>query len=239
MNKKNGLRDIENKAEIKVFDEFIKNLWLRYVPEKALFAYRVIVDISNAGLKGEKAEEIIMNAAVNEVQQDAEQKAVALKLEEERKKLIQRLGYKYPESRKEEIELLLKFGLIQKYTDEANASVYDIVWPIPHPTAVIEMDMEERQELRRMSIEYKLQNSINAILNEALEAEDGILRTTLEQLQTDYEVPFGELKEALKFLQEEGSIEVKNNRKINMMRKKDKLYLVLNKEVLNQKRILI
>lgn len=245
MEKKIGLRELKEQMEkqnvkepIPILGELQKNWWLRYTPEKVLFAYRLIWDLANADIRGEKATKLLHEAKIDESAMENNQKESVEKIEKSKKELIERLGYHYPETRQEEVDLLLTYGLIQIYKDENDQDVYDIVWPVPNATAVLKLDNQEKKDLRMMMQEMKIQKGIEAILDRALE-HDGVLRATLDEISKTYDVSLVELKDALKYLQKEGSIKIKNMKSIDLIRKKEKLYLTVNFEVLNQKRVIL
>lgn len=222
---------MNNKKAIKMPKEIQEYLWTRYLPETTFKMYMLVGYLQSENIRGEKATNILLKSNLT-VENEIEQ------VTEEKKNVLNKLGFKYPETRKDDVELLLNYKLIKIGTDEESNLVYVYNVPVPRPEEALQLDKEELSVLENIRFEIKHQNSFNMFLTLLLNSS-GTLATTLDHIHTTTRVKISDLKEVLGFLVEEGSINVKSDKKIKDVRKNDKVYISINKDVFEEKRFVI
>lgn len=222
---------MQEKKQIQMPREVQEYLWTRYLPETTYKMYIMVGYLQAENIRGEKATNILLGANLpieNELPQ----------ITEEKKKVISKLGYKYPENRKEDIELLLNYKLIRIAADKEGSLVYYYNTPVPRPEEVLKLDEEEAETLQNIRFEIKHHNAFNMILTLLLNS-NGTLVTSLEHIHTTTRVKHSDIKEVLDYLAKEESIIVNVNKDIKELRKNDKVYININKEVFEEKRFVL
>ena len=115
--------------------------WFRYLPESTYKTYLMIGHLLNEDIRGEQASEMLMTATFeNEYEVGF--------MREEKEKMLQKLGRKYPENRFEDLNLLLNYKLISILNDEEENLVYVYNMPVPRPEDVFELDEEELNNIK-------------------------------------------------------------------------------------------
>ncbi|SHH33787.1 DUF6042 family protein [Tepidibacter thalassicus] len=222
---------MQHKKTIKMPTEIQEYLWSRYLPETTFKMYVMVGYLNAENIKGEKATNTLLNANLT-VEREIPQ------VTEEKKRVLEKLGYKYPETRKEDIELLLKYNLVRIAADKDGNLLYLYNTPVPRPEEVLNLDEEELTILENIRFEIKHQHAFNMFLTLLLNS-NGTLATTLDHIHKTTKVKYSDLKEVLEFLEKEGSINIKASKNVKNLRKNDKVYISINKEVFEQKRFVI
>ncbi|WP_099190566.1 DUF6042 family protein [Tepidibacter mesophilus] len=206
-------------------------MWFRYLPETTYKTYIMIGRLQNEDLRGEEASKELLTK-----QFDIEHEVGPLKVE--KVKVLEKLGHKYPTNRLEDLELLLSYKLVKVVKDENESLVYLYNLPMPKPEEVLNLDEEEKQILNNIKFEIKYQNEFNNILTLLINS-NGNLLTTLDNIKNITKVKHSDIKEVLNYLVEEGSIKIKADKDVKQLRKNDKVYISINKEIFEQKRFVI
>ncbi len=225
------MNSMQQKKAIQIPREVQEYLWTRYLPETTYKMYIMIGYLKAEDIRGEKATNTLLGANLS-VEKEISP------ITEEKKRVLNKLGYKYPETRKEDIELLLNYKLIRIAADEEGHLVYLYNTPIPRPEEVLNLDEEEKEVLENIRFELKYQNAFNMFLTLLLNS-NGTLVTSLDHIHTTTKVKNSEIKEVLAYLVKEGSITVNANKEIRELRKNDKVYIHINKEVFEEKRFVL
>lgn len=222
---------MQNTKTIQIPQELYSYLWSRYLPETTFKTYAMIGYLQAQNLKGEEATNRLLGARL-----DIETEIGILRDEKER--VINKLGYNYPQNRKDDIEILLNFKLVKIAVDELKNLIYIYNLPVPKPEEVLNLDEQEKQTLENIRFELTHQDSFNNILTLLLNSNGNML-TTVEHIHRTTKVKYSDIKEVLKYLVEEGSIKVKCDKPIEDIRKEDKVYINIIKEVFEEKRFVI
>jgi len=222
---------MEKKGTIQIPKEIHEYLWLRYLPETTYKMYLMIGYLMFEKIKGDEATKKILGANLTE------EKSVP-KVIEEKKDILKKLGFKYPVNRKEDLKLLLDFGLIKVGKDKEGDVVYVYNLPVPKPQDVLKIDEEEMQTLENIKFEMKHQNAFNMILT-LLINNNGNLMSTVDHIQKTTKVKLTDIKLILEYLIKEGSISVKAQKDIDKLKKGDKVFIKINKDVFEKKRLVL
>ncbi|MEJ8553400.1 DUF6042 family protein [Tepidibacter sp. Z1-5] len=216
---------------IKIPRQIQDYLWFRYLPETTYKTYVMVGYLQQQKLKGEEASKKLLTTDFEietEVGPMREQKEIALN----------KLGQKYPENRMEDIKILLDYRLINVAKDQNENLIYLHNTPLPRPEEVLNLDEEEKEILEKIKFEYKHQNVFNQLLTLLLNSNGNML-TTLDNIHSVIKVKHSDIKEVINYLIEEGSIKIKSDKEAMQLRKNDKLYLSIVKEVFEEKRFVI
>ena len=209
---------------IKVPGEISEYFWTRYLPETTYKVYMLI-----AYLNKKKA---ILDAQI-EIENNIP------RVIQEKKDILNKLGFKYPENRQEDIDLLLKYNLIEMSKDEDGEDIYVHVYPIKRPQEVLDIDKEELKTLENIKFELEHEQALNMLFTLILN-NNGKLTCSVDHIIKTTKVKLTEVKEVMNYLlNEEGSIKVIANKDIKKLKKDDKVYITLDEEVFNQKRFMI
>ncbi|SHK55212.1 DUF6042 family protein [Tepidibacter formicigenes] len=208
-----------------------QHFWFRYLPETTYKTYLMIGHLHNQKIRGEEASKKLLTSNFNIEHEIGP-------LREEKENVLKKLGQKYPTNRLEDIQLLLTYKLIKVAKDENENLVYLYNIPVPKPEEVLNLDEEERTTLENIRFEFKHQNAFNALLTLILNS-NGNLLTTLDHIHTTTKIKHADIREILDYLVKEGSIKVKADKNVKELRKSDKVYIAINKEVFEQKRFVI
>lgn len=212
--------------------EIGNQLWTRYLPETTYKTLALVGYIQEHNIVGEQAKEILFNSNI-EVENNVPQ------IIEEKKNILTKLGFKYPETREDDINLLLEFKLIEKHQGDIGAETYKYNENIKSPAETLDIDEEEKKVLENIKFEMNHEQALNMILTLILN-NNGKLTCPLEHIITTTRVKLTEVKEVLDYLvNDEGSVKITSDKKINKLKKQDKVYITLNEEVFNQKRFIV
>lgn len=222
---------MENKNTIKLPREINDYLWTRYLPETSYKMYLLIGYLMEKKIKGDEATKAILGANIK-IENNIS------RIIEEKKRVLEKLGFKYPENRKEDLELLLNYKLIKIGKDKDGNLVYVFNIPVPKPEDVLVLDEEEKQTIENIKFELINQNAINMIITLLLNNRGNIM-CSVEHIQNNTKVKIADIRKVLDYLVEEGSISVKVNKDIEKLKKSDKLYIKINKEIFEQKRFIL
>ncbi len=206
-------------------------MWFRYLPETTYKTYIMIGYLQNEDLSGEEASKKLLTTHF-----DVEHELGMMK--EEKEKVLENLGYKYPTNRLEDLNLLLSYNLIKVVKDEKDNLVYLYNIPVPRPEEVLPLDEKEKQALKNIQFEMKHHSAFNGILTLILNS-NGNLTTTLDHIHNTTKIRHSDIKEILDYLVKEGSLIIKGDKPVEELRKSDKVYIQINKEVFEEKRFVL
>lgn len=220
----------ENKIEIP--SEIGSQLWTRYLPETTYKTLALVGYIQEHNVVGEQAKEILFNSNI-EVENNVPQ------IIEEKKSILSKLGFEYPENREDDVNLLLEFKLIEKNVGDIGGETYKYSDDIKSPAEVLDIDQEEKEVLENIKFEMNHEQALNMILTLILN-NNGKLTCPLEHIITTTRTKLTEVKEVLDYLvNNEGSVNITADKKIEKLKKQDKVYISLNEEVFNKKRFIV
>ncbi|SHJ57353.1 DUF6042 family protein [Paramaledivibacter caminithermalis] len=222
---------MEKKGTIHMPKEIHEYLWLRYLPETTYKMYIMIGYLQTEKIRGDEATKKLLGANLKE--ENAIPKVI-----EEKKRLLKSLGFKYPENRQDDLKLLLDFNLIKIGKDKEDNVVYVYNIPVPKPQDILKLNEEELQTLENIKFEIKYQNAFNMILT-LLINNNGNLMSTLEHIQTTTKVKLTDIKLVLEYLVKEGSISVRTQKDISKLKKADKIFIKINEDVFEEKRLVL
>jgi len=222
---------MENKAQINIPSQIQEYLWTRYLPETTFKMYLMIGYLQKENVRGNRATAMLMNAQLEEENSNPA-------IIEEKTKVLKSLGFEYPKTRKDDLELLFKFKLVGVAKDPQGEMVYLYNIPLPRPEEVFSLDEQEKQNLEDIKFEMKHQNAFNMILTLLLNS-NGNISATAGHIESTTNVKIAEIREVLAFLVREGSIKVTSQKSIDSLKKADKLTISINKEVFEKKRFIL
>lgn len=222
---------MQNRGQIKVPAEIHQFLWTRYLPETTFKTYLMVGYLQTEKITGEAATRFLLGTGVKIDNTNA---AVI----DEKKRVLEKLGLKYPENRKEDLDLLFKFKLVRILKNQEGEIMYAYNLPVQRPEEVLELDDEEKQALEDIRFEIKHQNALNMLLTLLLNS-NGSFMSTVGHMEDTIKVNISEIREVLKFLVREGSVNVNTHKSIDSLKKADKISISINKEVFEQKRFVL
>ncbi|MDO5707666.1 MAG: DUF6042 family protein, partial [Andreesenia angusta] len=129
-----------------------KHLWTRYLPDTSYKTYAYILYLNQIESDARDLKKELLEANLGK---DESLPQVI----EEKKRVLENIGLKFPESRKEDLELLEKFKLIE--SDENSKSGYKALEDIKRPEEVLNLDEEEKKALEDIRFEMNYANQIN------------------------------------------------------------------------------
>lgn len=224
--------DNENEKTAEIPKEIGEQLWTRYLPETTYKMLALIGYLEENKIAGEQAEDILLKS-------DIKAENNIDKVIEEKKDILSKLGFKYPETRQEDLDLLFEFKLIEKDKNENEEYVYKFSSEIKSPVEVLDIDQEERDVLENIKFEMNHEQGLNMILTLILN-NNGKLTCSIDHIIKTTRVKLTDVKEVLDYLaNNEGSIKVVADKKISKLKKQDKIYVTLNEEVFNEKRFVV
>lgn len=146
--KKDGLRAMvgeENWEElVKIGHSIIPNdfmdFWSRFLPESCYFAY---LEVCQGVIKQFSEDQLLKTLKKKKITRDDF-------IDTEVVEILEKNNLPIPQNPKEILSTLEKLQLIQKYTDEADKTAYDICFPIPAPDEVLEWLPEDDLEFIEM-----------------------------------------------------------------------------------------
>lgn len=222
---------MESKKTINIPKEIGEYLWTRYLPETTYKMYLMVGYLMEEKIKGDKATKTLLSL-------DLKIENNIPKIIEEKKKVLDKLGFKYPENRKEDLELLLNFKLIKIIKDDKGEVGYVYNLPVPKPTEVLALDEEEKETLENIKFELQHQEAMNMIITLLLN-NNGNLWATVEHIQNTTRVKIADIRKVLDFLVKEGSIAVSCNKEIDKLKKKDNININIIEDVFKEKRVVL
>ena len=92
--------------------------------------------------------------------------------------------------------------------------------------------------LNNIRFEFKYQEVFNKVLTMLINS-NGRLVTTVDHINNTTGAKHSDIKAVLKYLVEEGSIKVIADKEVNELRKGDKVYIDIVKEIFEEKRFVI
>lgn len=221
-----------NETTVNIPSEITEKLWTRYLPETTYKTLALVGYLEQNNIIGEKAKEVLLNSNI-EVENNIPQ------VIEEKKEILSKLGYEYPETREDDLNLLVNFKLIIKKVNENGEEVYKYNTPIESPSEVLDIDESEKKTLENIKFEMNHEQGLNMILTLILN-NNGKLTCSVDHIIKTTRVKLTQVKEVLDYLaNNEGSINIIADKKIDKLKKQDKIYITLNEEVFNQKRFVV
>lgn len=212
--------------------EIGNQLWTRYLPETTYKTLALVGYVQQHNISGTQAKEILLNSNI-EVENNVPQ------IIEEKKNILAKLGFEYPQKREDDIKLLLGFKLIEKSTNDNGEETYKYNENIKSPAEVLDIDQEEINVLENIKFEMSHEQALNMILTLILN-NHGKLTCPVDHIINTTRVKLTEVKEVLDYLvNNEGSIKITADKKIDKLKKQDKIYITLNEEVFNKKRFVV
>lgn len=223
---------MSNENTIDLPQEVGSYLWTRYLPETTYKMMALVGLLDKNNIVGEKAIETLLNANIEEENNVPQ-------IIKEKKQVLSKLGLKYPQNRQDDLDLLLKFKLVEESETESGEKVYKYANPIMKPQEVLNLDEEEIQTLENIKFEIENEQGLNMILTLILN-NNGKLSCSLDHIINTTRVKLTEVKSVLNYLANmEGSINVTGDKPVMKLKKNDKIYISLNEEVFNKKRFIV
>ena len=223
---------MNNENTVQIPEQIGQQLWTRYLPETTYKMLALIGYLEENNIVGEQASEILLGSNI-EVENNIEQ------VIEEKKEILGKLGFKYPETREEDLNLLLEFKLVEKSKNDNDEEVYKFNEDIKSPVEILDIDEEEKEVLENIKFEMNHEQGLNMILTLILN-NNGKLTCSVDHITQLTRVKLTQVKEVLDYLANtEGSIKVVADKKIDKLKKQDKIYITLNEEVFNEKRFVV
>lgn len=207
-----------------------KYLWTRYIPNMTYKTYAFIAYLNQNDNTQEDLKDHLLKAEFGE--DDTLPQII-----EEKKKVLQKIGFKYPENRKEEIELLEKFGLISKDANEKSG--YKIIEDIKRPEEVLDMDEEEKKSLQNIKFEVENSRDISGVLSLIL-TNGKRLDCSVSHITNMTGVKISQIRKILDFLvNDENSLIYKGSKDLLKLKKDDRIILDVNEPIFSEKRFVI
>lgn len=223
---------MENQNTLKVLDQIVDKLWTRYLPETTYKMLSVIGYLEDNNVVGDESTKLLLDS-------DIEVENNIPKIIEEKKHVLSKLGFEYPESREDDLKLLFDFELIEKKKNKDNQEVYSYKTPIKNPSEILKLDKQEIETLENIKFEMNHEQAFNMILTLILN-NNGKITCSLDHLIKTTRVKLTEAKQVLEYLvNSEKSINVIADKPISKLKKQDKIYITLNQEVFNKKRLIV
>lgn len=222
---------MNNRKKIKMPKEVHEYLWTRYLPETTYKMYIMIGYLQTENIKGEKATRTLLNANLKDENS-------AFQVIEEKKRILNKLGYKYPTNRKEDLKLLIDFKLIKIGKDKDDNIVYVYNLPVLRPQEVLDIDDEEIKNLENIKFELKHQEDINMFLT-LLINNNGNLMSSVSYIIDTINSKITDIRDILRYLADEGSINITSDKNISKLKKSDKVYIKINREIFEEKRFVL
>ena len=223
---------MNNEKKVQIPEEIGQQLWTRYLPETTYKMLALIGYLEDNNIVGDKAKDILLKSDI-QAENNIE------KVIEEKKEILEKLGFKYPETREEDLNLLLEFKLVEKSKNDNDEEVYKFNEDIKSPVEILDIDEEEKEVLENIKFEMNHEQGLNMILTLILN-NNGKLTCSVDHITQLTRVKLTQVKEVLDYLANtEGSIKVVADKKIDKLKKQDKIYITLNEEVFNEKRFVV
>ena len=117
---------MNNERSVQIPEEIGQQLWTRYLPETTYKMLALIGYLEDNNIVGDKAKDILLKSDI-QAENNIE------KVIEEKKEILEKLGFKYPETREEDLNLLLEFKLVEKSKNDKDEEVYKFNEDIKSP----------------------------------------------------------------------------------------------------------
>ena len=223
---------MSNKNTINLPEEIGNYLWTRYLPETTYKMMALVSLLQENNVVGEKAIETLLNANI-------EQENNVPQIIEEKKQVLSKLGFRYPENREEDLDLLTKFKLVEEGKTDSGETVYKIANPIMKPQDVLNLDDDELQTIENIKFEIKNEQGLNMVLTLILN-NNGSLNCSVGHIINTTRTKLTEVRDILNYLANvEKSINIIGNKSIVKLKKNDKIYINLNEDIFNKKRLIV
>ncbi len=222
---------MDNRGTIQMPREVHDYMWLRYLPETTYKMYIMVGYLMAEKIKGKEATRKLLTANLREENNLPQ-------VIEEKKQILNKLGIKYPGNRQDDLKLLLDFKLIKIGKDKEGDMLYVYNYPVPKPQEILNLDKEEIQTLENIKFEVEHQEAFDMILT-LLINNNGNLMSTVDHIQKTTKVKLTDIKLILDYLLREGSISIKAQKDIDKLKKGDKIFIKINKEVFESKRLVL
>lgn len=218
--------------KIEIPSQIVEYLWTRYLPESTYKTYALIGYFNSGEINVGNYEEELMKAELGENQ-------TLDKIVEEKKKVLDKLGIKYPENRAEDIEILKQFKLVEEVAAEDGSKRYVYSDTIQRPEEVLSLDQDELEALNNIKFEMKHDRAINMILSLVI-TNGKVLDCPVEHILNMTKVKIADVRTVLDFLVNvEKSLNVQGLKEIAKLKKSDRVRITVNEEVFNEKRFIL
>lgn len=208
-------------------------LWTRYLPESTYKTFVLIGYLDREDVQVSDYKKELMESNLGESK-------TFDRVAEEKKKVLESLGLKYPESREDDLELLKTFGLIEE-VEVAGEKRYKFSLEIKRPEEVLNLSDEEKTALENIKFEMAHDNAINMVLSLVL-TNGKILDCTVEHIINMTRVKIADIRTVLDFLvNNEGSlnVQIQGGKSISKLKKSDRVRITVNDDVFNEKRFVL
>lgn len=206
-------------------------LWTRYLPESTYKSYVLIGYLNSRDLDSSDYRKELMNAELGEDR-------TLDKVVNEKKKVLEKLNIKHPESRADDIALLEQFKLIEAVGSGEDMR-YRYADEIKRPEELLDLDEEERAALEDIKFEVKHDRAINMILSLVI-TNGKVLDCTVEHIINMTKVKITDIRTVLDFLiNKEKSLNIQSAKDISKIKKSDRVRITVNEEVFNEKRLIL
>ncbi len=223
---------MNNKTSFKVPVEIEEKLWTRYLPETTYKMLALIGQLQEKNIVGKRATDRLLNSHIKA-------EGNIPKVVEEKKSILKKIGFEYPETREDDLKLLLEYKLIEKDTNDKDEEIYKFSEDIKGPVEVLNLDEEEKETLENIEYEMNHEQALNMVLTLILN-NSGKLTCSVDHITKTTRVKLTEVKDVLDYLvNTEGSVKIIADKKIQKLKKQDKVYITLNEEVFNKKRLVV
>lgn len=223
---------MDNENTLEILRQVVEKLWTRYLPETTYKMLSLIGYLEENNIVGEKATRTLLDSSI-EVENNIP------KVIEEKKHVLSKLGFVYPENREDDLKLLFDFELIEKNKNADNEDEYSFKIPIKSPIEVLKLNEEEIDTLENIKFEMNHEQAFNMILTLILN-NNGKITCPIDHIIKTTRVKLTEVKEVLDYLvNEEKSINIIADKPIKKLKKQDKIYITLNQEVFQKKRLVV
>ena len=217
---------MSQKSNIQIPEEINSYLWRRYLPDSTLNSYMALRFLDENTIKSQNLEQVYMEIDIPFIEE-------SIIFKEEKTKILSKLGLKYPKNKLDDLNILIGFKLINKTND--NLFIEN---PIPKPEEVLILSDDELEILHDMKFEIENQDSFNKIIG-FLMLNNNVISCSVNHIENITKVKVSTIRKVLAFLENEGSITIQTSKPLESIKKADKLYIKINKDVFNQKRIVI
>ena len=216
--------------KVQISEKINKYFWTRYIPDST---YKTYVFISFLNQKEDSGQDLKKELMETELGQD---NSIA-QIIEEKKKVLKNIGFKYPESKEDDLNLLKAFKLIEE--DESENTGYKIVEEILRPEEVLKLDEDELKALDSIKFELKHDSSINGILSLVL-TNGNKLDCPVSHIINMTMIKISDIRKVLDFLvNKEGSLIYSGSKDISKLKKQDRVILTINEPVFNETRLVL
>lgn len=206
-------------------------LWTRYLPESTYKSYVLIGYLNSRDLDSSDYRKELMNAELGEDR-------TLDKVVNEKKKVLEKLNIKHPESRADDIALLEQFKLIEAVGSGEDMR-YRYADEIKRPEELLDLDEEERAALEDIKFEVKHDRAINMMLSLVI-TNGKVLDCTVEHIINMTKVKITDIRTVLDFLvNKEKSLNIQSAKDISKIKKSDRVRITVNEEVFNEKRLIL